>query len=170
MPLDAIDFQILDTLQSDATTNNKEIARRVGLSPSATFERIRRLTRDKWIQRTVAVLDADRLGLDMVAFILVDVDYAESQDKLVAQFCALPPVLEVHTVTGEAFFLLKVRTVGRRQLNALINQIGVMSGVRGTKTMISIATFKEDTYVYLGDLWPKGGQTLPHELSEGDPS
>ena len=57
--LDAIDLQILRALQENARLTTKELAARVNLSTTPVFERLKRLEKDGWIKKYVAVLDAE---------------------------------------------------------------------------------------------------------------
>jgi len=99
--------------------------------------------KDGWIKQFTVKLDPDLLELDILSFVLIDVDYTSAKHTLVAQLQALPEILEIHTITGDAFFLVKIRAYDRGHLNSLISQIAEMAGVRSTKTMIAMATFKE---------------------------
>lgn len=145
MELDRTDVLLLEELQKDGQANNKELARIAGLSPSATLERVRRLFREGYIQRVAAVLDPRRVDLALLAFILVDLDRLQLKDEIVEALRELRHVVEIHTVTGEPFFLLKTRTSGTEQLNEVVSRIAELPGVRTTKTLIGLETFKETT-------------------------
>ena len=60
--LDAIDLQLLDSLQHDASLSNVALAEKVNVSPPTCLRRVKRLTKGGWIERQVAVLNADQLG------------------------------------------------------------------------------------------------------------
>ena len=66
--LDATDMRILQHLQQNSRLTNKELAAAVNLSTTPTFERTRRLEREGYIQKYVAVLDAEKLNCGFVAF------------------------------------------------------------------------------------------------------
>src|ERR687897_997739 len=74
--IDEMDRRILSLLQQDARLPNAEIARRVGMAPSATLERLRKLEERGVIQGYEARLDARKLGLGLTAFI-----YIRAQEK-----------------------------------------------------------------------------------------
>ena len=65
--LDAIDIKILKVLQQNAKLTTKELAEAVHLSPSPTFERQKRLEREGYIQKYVAIVDPNMAGKDMMA-------------------------------------------------------------------------------------------------------
>ena len=60
--LDAIDLQLLDALQHDASLSNVALAERVHVSPPTCLRRVKRLTEGGWIERQVAILSRDKLG------------------------------------------------------------------------------------------------------------
>ena len=60
--LDAIDLQLLDSLQHDASLSNVALAEKVNVSPPTCLRRVKRLIDEGWIERQVAVLNADKLG------------------------------------------------------------------------------------------------------------
>ena len=143
MSADAIDLVLLKALQDDGQANNKDLAALAGLSPSATLERVRRLFREGYIQRVTAILQPTRLDLGLLAFVFVDIAHVRSREKVIAVLEEIPHVIEIHTVTGESFFLLKIRSSGTMQLNDIVTRIASLPGVRGTRTLIALETFKE---------------------------
>lgn len=150
MDLDATDVKILRLLQEDGQMNNKDLAAVVGLSPSATLGRVRRLFQEGYVQRVTAVLNPKPMGLDLLAFILVDVDFGSSDSTLMHDLARLPNILEAHTITGQAFCLLKARTRDTAQLNDVIIHVQRVQGVRSTSTMIVLNSYKEVTALPLG--------------------
>ncbi|HYW58969.1 MAG TPA: Lrp/AsnC family transcriptional regulator, partial [Xanthobacteraceae bacterium] len=69
--MDAIDRKILAVLQDDASLSVAEIGNRVGLSSTPCWKRIQRLEADGVIQKRVAVIDQDKLGLGVTVFVSV---------------------------------------------------------------------------------------------------
>ena len=66
--LDKVDLQILRTLQENARLTTKELAAQVSLSSTPVFERLKRLEREGYIKKYIAVLDADKLNQGFVVF------------------------------------------------------------------------------------------------------
>ena len=60
--LDEIDVKILSLLQDDSRLTNKELAAKIHLSPTPTFERVKRLEREGYIQKYMALLDAEKIN------------------------------------------------------------------------------------------------------------
>ncbi|HEX5074466.1 MAG TPA: Lrp/AsnC family transcriptional regulator [Gemmatimonadaceae bacterium] len=139
---------ILETLQSDARISNAEIGRRVGLAPSAVFERIRKLEERGAVRGYNANIDPAAVDLGLLAFVLVRSDERGGAPRTEAALVAIPEVQEVHHVAGEDCFMLKVRARDTAALNDLLaNQIGSLESVRSTKTTIVLRTAKETSTI-----------------------
>jgi len=139
---------ILETLQSDARISNAEIGRRVGLAPSAVFERIKKLEERGALRGYNANIDPAAVDLGLLAFVLVRADERGGAPRTEAALVAIPDVQEVHHVAGEDCFMLKVRARDTAALNDLLaNQIGSLETVRSTKTTIVLRTAKETSTI-----------------------
>lgn len=142
--IDEIDLQIINKLQDNARETQADIARAVGLAPSAVLERIRKLETRRVIQGYTAKIDASVLGQGMLAFVAVRSAEGPADDSVARQLGELPEVLEVHHVAGDDCYLVKVRTKNPEHLGALLRtQIGAIPGVRSTRTTIVLETVKE---------------------------
>jgi Lrp/AsnC family leucine-responsive transcriptional regulator len=143
--IDDIDLKILSILQGNARTSNAEIARRVGLAPSAIFERIRKLEEGGVIRGYSLKLDARALGLGLTAFVFVRGDEPVGQLQAGDQLAAIPEVEEVHHVAGEDCYLVKLRAAGPEELGELLRQtVGAVEAVKSTRTTIVLKSLKED--------------------------
>ena len=71
MSLDDLDKEILTLVQKDGRISNAELSRRLNLSPPATHARVRRLERTGFIERYAGLLSRDKLGYDLLCFVLV---------------------------------------------------------------------------------------------------
>jgi len=139
---------ILETLQSDARISNAEIGRRVGLAPSAVFERIKKLEERGAVRGYNANIDPAAVDLGLLAFVLVRSDERGGAPRTEAALVAMPEVQEVHHVAGEDCFMLKVRARDTAALNDLLaNRIGSLDSVRSTKTTIVLRTAKETSTI-----------------------
>ena len=142
--IDETDRQILDILQKDARTSNAEIARRVGMAPSAVFERIRKLEERGVITGYTARLDPQALGLGLLAFVFVRSDEKLGAPETEARLAEIPEAQEVHHIAGEDCFLVKVRVPDTESLGRLLRErFGAIATVRSTKTTIVLQTIKE---------------------------
>ncbi|HMM37808.1 MAG TPA: Lrp/AsnC family transcriptional regulator [Desulfovibrio sp.] len=141
--IDGIDRNILMILHGDGRVSNAEIARRVGMAPSAVLERIRKLERKGVIQGYEALLDPKSLGQRLTAFTTVHVSEAVGSTEAGAQLAQVSGVLEVHYTAGQDSYLVKVRAEDTEALQHILQQFGAIPGVRDTRTTIVLATLKE---------------------------
>lgn len=156
--LDSKDRQILSLLQTDAKTAQTEIARRVGLSPASVNERIHRLEHQGVIRKYVALLDDQKSGNDITAFIEVFIEHPRHEEAFVRLMRELEEVQECHYVTGEFSCLVKVKVPDRTSLRELVlDRINSLEGIRQTKTLIVLETAKEETSIALAS---RRGPTL----------
>lgn len=109
-PLDDTDRHILTVLAKDVRITNKELAGRVGLSPSACLERVRRLTAEGVIRGAPARIDPAALGIEVEALVAVRLrrhtrSAVEAFRRHVGE---LREVIETYHVTGPNDFVLHV--------------------------------------------------------------
>ena len=112
MNLSATDVKILGLLQQDASLTAAEIAEQVNLSTSPCWRRINRLEKEGVIQKKVALLDAEKLGMGLVVFSRISL--AKNDESSLHEFeeriRRFPDVVECYTVTGSADYHLKIIT------------------------------------------------------------
>src|SRR5437588_2458932 len=108
--LDAIDSKILTVLQEDASLSVAEIGDRVGLSSTPCWKRIQRLEADGVIQKRVALVDPDKLGLGVTVF--VSIETGDHSQEWLARFAstvgAMPEVMEFYRMAGDVDYMLRV--------------------------------------------------------------
>jgi len=149
MQLDNYDKHILEVLQQEGRISNQELADRIGLSPSPCLRRVRALEESGIIAGYRAVLDARRLGLNLIAFLSISMDRHtperfENFDKIVAE---LPEVLECSLITGrDADYQLKVvvRDMDAYQ-DLLLNKLTRIEGVSGVHSSFVLRQVIERT-------------------------
>jgi len=108
--LDSHDRRILSILQEDATVAIAEIAERVGLSVTPCWKRIKRLEREGIIDRRVAILNRERLGLGVTVIVAVrTAHHTDDWLRIFAEGVSLiPEVVEFYRMSGEIDYLLKI--------------------------------------------------------------
>ncbi|HVG07916.1 MAG TPA: Lrp/AsnC family transcriptional regulator [Thermoanaerobaculia bacterium] len=148
--IDATDLQILTILQSNARTSNADIARQVGMAPSAILERIRKLEQRGIIQGYEARIDPAALGLGMLAYVAVRTDERVGDECAGERLARIPEVQEVHHVAGEDCYLLKVRVRDAKALGRLLqDRIKAVEPVRTTRTTVVLDTLRETSLLPL---------------------
>jgi Lrp/AsnC family leucine-responsive transcriptional regulator len=142
--IDEIDAKVLTILQQNARTSNAEIARRVGMAPSAIFERIRKLEERGVIRGYSAAIDPRAVGLSLAAFMFVRTEEPVGQSGTAERLAALPEVQEVHHIAGEDCYLVKLRARDTDDLGRLLrDEIGTIPTVKSTRTTIVLGSIKE---------------------------
>jgi Lrp/AsnC family leucine-responsive transcriptional regulator len=146
--LDDVDERILALLQENARITQTDIAKAVGLAPSAVLERMRKLESRGAIREYVAVIDPHLVNRALLAFVSVKTsEYGPEQPSALA-LAQIPEVLEIHHVAGEDCFLLKVRAKDAEHLGHMLRtQIAAVPGVTSTRTTIVLETVKETSRV-----------------------
>jgi len=125
---DSVDRALLSELQRDGRQSVAELARTVHMSNSAVAERIRRLEESGVIAGYRAVIDPDRLGYGILAFLRLR--YPSSQYGPLHELLAgIPEVVEAHHVTGDDCFILKVVATSMRHLEEISGQVGTLGSV-----------------------------------------
>ncbi|MBM3809378.1 MAG: Lrp/AsnC family transcriptional regulator [Acidimicrobiia bacterium] len=143
--IDGIDASILDILQYNARTTQSELAKAVGLAPSAILERLRKLESRGIIKDYVALIDPHVVERGMLAFVAVRSTDMGPEMPSAYELSRIPEVLEVHHVAGDDCFFLKVRARDAEHLGQILRlQIGATPTVTSTRTTIVLETVKED--------------------------
>lgn len=147
------DATILSILQSDGRTSNAEIARRLGMAPSAILERIRKLERRGVIAGYEARLEPQAVGLGLTAFAFVTAIEPVSEMDSGAALTRIPELQEVHYIAGEDCYLVKIRVADSEALGKLIREkIGTIPGMHRTRSTIVLTTLKETSTLPLASL------------------
>ncbi|MES2481070.1 MAG: Lrp/AsnC family transcriptional regulator [Pseudomonadota bacterium] len=147
--LDATDLALLDHLQRDASLSNLELAARVHVSPPTCLRRVKRLHAAGFIQKQVAILDADRLasvlghGLEAIVEVTLDRQGAEALDAFEQRVIADDAVQQCYRVSPGPDFVLHVCTAGMPGYLALQQRLLTAdANVRNVKAFFSVKRSK----------------------------
>lgn len=142
--IDDTDIGILELLQENARISQADVARAVGLAPSAVLERIRKLEGRGIIKGYAALLDPHVTEQSMLAFIAVRTAQTPGDESVAQALANCPEVLELHHVAGDDCYLLKVRARDAEHVGQLLrHRFGRIPGVVSTRTTIVLETVKE---------------------------
>lgn len=156
--LDPTDLDILRLLQADGRISNAEIARVVGLAPSAVLERVRKLEARGTIRGYAAQLDPRPFGLGLVAFVFVRAEEPIGAMDAGQRLAEYPEVQEVHHIAGEDCYLVKVRAEDPEALGVLLRErFGAVPGLRSTRTTIVLSTLKDTAAIAVPQPTPHAG-------------
>lgn len=146
--LDRLDRKILRVLQDEGRIAHVDLAERIGLSPTATTERVKRLTREGFVTGYGARLDPGKLGLSMLVFIEVTLDRttADIFEKFDAAVKRSPEVLECHLIAGGFDYLVKARVPDMAHYRRFLGDVLLtLPGVRSTHTYPVMEEVKAET-------------------------
>lgn len=142
--IDELDRRILELLQSNARTPAAEIAREIGLAPSAVHYRIRRLEESGVIQGYETRIDPRAIGRGLLSYVRVQTGEGAQAPVITEALCSVPGVQEVHRVVGEDCFFVKVRVRDTEALADLLDhRIQRIPNLASTRTTIVLTTAME---------------------------
>ena len=135
----------------DGRISNADLAQRIGLSPSPCWQRVRRLHEQGVIKGYVAIFDQEQLGASEI--VMIDVVLNRHDDEIVEEFGrtmqSMPEVLEVHLLTGEYDYLIKVAVAGTKGYEAFLREkLYRVPGIRHTRSSFVLRCLK-DVQAYL---------------------
>ena len=104
------DIKILELLQRNSDRSSAEIAEELSMSQSPCWRRINRLEKEGYIDRQVAILNREALGMDLVAFTTINLSAAgrKNMERFEEGVMKLDEVIECYTMTGAWDYMLKV--------------------------------------------------------------
>ncbi|HKK36267.1 MAG TPA: Lrp/AsnC family transcriptional regulator [Paracoccaceae bacterium] len=145
--LDALDRRILVRLQRDATLSLDQLAAEVGASKTPVWNRIRKLRDSGVIDRQVAVLDPEAVGLGACFFVLVrtsrhEPEWLEAFTKAVEE---LPEIVAAHRLAGEIDYVLQVRVADARAYDAFYRRLIDRVSIYNVTSLLSMEEMKAET-------------------------
>lgn len=142
--MDKIDNEILVILQENARTPNSDIAKKLDMAPSAIWERIKKLEEQGVIKQYSALVDPATVGLDILAFVNIQIDSANWTNHCSENIESIANVEELYEVIGEDSYLAKVRAKDMNELSEILkNKISAVPKVKSTRTVIVTKVLKE---------------------------
>jgi Lrp/AsnC family leucine-responsive transcriptional regulator len=150
--LDLIDLELLQQLQIDADRSNVELARLVGLSPTATLHRVRRLKSSGIIRAVVAELDAALAGFPLHVYLLVTIERHDDAGhrRFMAAVQSMPEVIAADWVSGEIDAILVVVAREVAELQRLIMRLSSRGGATRVTTLLRLEQMKAASPLPLG--------------------
>lgn len=150
--LDKIDTQILALLQKDSNRTTKSIAKTLGLTTSPIFERIKKLEKEGFIKKYVAVLDNKKIGLKLTVFIGITLQGHTRSflEKFVKEINNFPEVVECHRVSGNYDYLLKLVVEDIEAYETfIISKLTLLPYLGNVQSLITLSTGKETNEIDL---------------------
>lgn len=142
--LDKVDKTLLNMLQQDTTVSLQELADTVNLTTTPCWKRLKRLEEQGMIDKKVALLNPDKLGLSFVAFALIKTNNHSNEwyQTFVDTVSEFPEVMEFYRMAGEFDYMMKVLVSDMKAYDEfykkLVNSVEGISNVTSTFAMESI--------------------------------
>ncbi len=150
--LDRKDKLILDCLQRDASVSVADIADKVSLTVSPCWKRLKRLEDDGYITQRVALLDSDKLGLHLTAFVSIKTRNHSNDwyENLVANVGDLAEVIEFYRMAGEYDYMMKVLVKDMAAFDVFYKRlVKSVEGLSDVTSSFAMEKLKNTTYLPL---------------------
>ena len=151
--LDRGDARILDLIQEHGDLSAAEIAERLGMTASTCWRRVSRLEELGVVRKRVALLDREKLGLNVLVFSHVKLS-GHGRDALLRFEQAVrqhPEILECYTLMGETDFLLRIVCPDIKAYEAFfLDHLSRFPGVQSVHSSIALSVIKETTALPIG--------------------
>ena len=150
MVIDKIDITLLNLLQNNTKLNTKELAQKVGLSVTPTYERIKRLEKQGYIKHYVAILDRKLIDknlmvMSFVSLILHSRDMQIEFEKSVIEYAE---VIECFHVTGSYDYQLKVVVSDMEEYQSFIkNKLSSINNIANVQSSFVMSSLKDTTSI-----------------------
>jgi len=145
--IDFIDRKILDLLQRDANLSIAAIADRVGLSQTPCWKRIQRLEGERIIEKRVALLNPEKLGLGLTVFVSVETN--DHSQTWLARFAdlvtAMPEVLELYRMAGDVDYMLRVVVADMRAYDLFYKRLIAVVPLKNVSSRFAMERVKNST-------------------------
>jgi len=144
---DETDRKILRLLQCDSTVPLEQLAKKVGVSKTAIWNRIQRLQQNKVILKQAAFIDPGRVGLHETFFVAVktsrhDADWLKAFYEAVKD---MPEITEAHRLAGDMDYILKVQVASTRHYDAFYKRLIEKVAMNSVTSCLSMETLKYET-------------------------
>lgn len=145
-PMDLIDRKIIKELKKNAKQNTKQIANKVGLSVSPTFQRIKKLEKQDIIRGYVAIVNHKKMGDGIISYckITISKHSKETIDLFKQEIQNIDEVLECSHVSGDFDFLLKIAVTDMDHYHeVVVGKLTLIGGVSNIKSNFVIEKTKD---------------------------
>ena len=140
--LDDLDREILSILQKNARNSVSNIAEKINLSVPATSDRIKKLEDLDIIKGYKAIINAQKIGLDLSALITIVSESSSNYERIVEHANQMNEIVECFATTGRGSHILVIQTQNTESLEKLLRKIQSWPNVIRTETQIILSTNK----------------------------
>jgi DNA-binding Lrp family transcriptional regulator len=157
MTLDDIDHKILDLLRDNARQSVTAISARVDLTPGAIRRRIIKLEESGVIDHYTVVLDHDKVGPSVEAYIELSFGGSADVQAILEKAISWPEVREASTLAGDPDALVRLRVDDADHLRNTVTKLRQMKHVTGSKTLFALGRMR-----HVSDKQPRRGPEAKH--------
>jgi Lrp/AsnC family transcriptional regulator len=152
--MDEIDRKLLLILQEDATLSIAQMAERVGLLPTPCWKRIQKLEASGVLTRRVALLDPQRIGMRLTAFVAVEAGEhtVEWMRRFTAGVAAMPEVMEIYRIAGEVDYMLRVTVTDMAAFDTFYKRLIAVAPLKNVTSRFAMERMKHTTAYLLPDV------------------
>jgi Lrp/AsnC family transcriptional regulator, leucine-responsive regulatory protein len=150
MVIDKIDISLLNLLQNNTKLNTKELAQKVGLSVTPTYERIKRLEKQGYIKHYVAILDRKLIdkNLMVMSFVSLILHSRDMQIEFEKSVIEYSEVTECFHVTGSYDYQLKVVVSDMEEYQSFIkNKLSSINNIANVQSSFVMSSLKDTTAI-----------------------
>jgi len=142
------DVKILKLLQQDASLTTQEISERLNMSQSPCWRKINKMEQDALIEKRVAILNREKLGMDVVVFSTINLSTQgrEYLEDFEAEVKLLPEVLECYTMAGSWDYMLKIVAKNIRHYEIFVREkLTTLPHIGEVHSHIAVTEIKNST-------------------------
>ena len=149
MELDTLDRKILQHMQKDCSLSIESLGEQVGLSRNAVWRRVRALEEHGYIKNKVAIIDPQKLGLDLQVFVQIRTSEhnPEWRKRLAQTVQALPQIQSVHRMTGDLDYLIMARVANMAEYDQLYQRLTKNVHMSDVSASFVMESLKETTEI-----------------------
>lgn len=140
--MDIIDVKILEVLQANSRVSISELSKKVNLSLSAVSERLKKLESSNVIEKYTVILNAQALDKELSVIMNISLENPHHTSEFLDFVRTEDEILECHYVTGEYDYVLLITTRNTTTLEAIMNRIKSISGIKRTQTNVILSSVK----------------------------
>ena len=147
MKLDETDYKILAALQDDGSLTNKELSRKVHLSPTPVFERVKKLEEEGYIKKYTAVLDVDKLDCGFMAICNIKLKQHtyENATMFMNAVQNIPEIGERYNASGDYDFTMKIYVSSMKEYQQFVMKIlGELDCIGGLSSSFIMGVVKNE--------------------------
>tara|TARA_B100000902_G_C26966203_1_gene742985 strand:- start:177 stop:638 length:462 start_codon:yes stop_codon:yes gene_type:complete len=142
--IDSLDRKILVWMQKDSRMPYLEIARELKVSGGTIHQRVKKMKDAGIIKGTQVLIDREKLGLKLQAFIGIQVDKAHAFRRVSERLVEIPEILAMHYTTGEFSLFIKVAVRETADLHRLLaEKIQTIENIQSTQTVVVLSSLLE---------------------------